>query len=123
MTNEEILYAEEVERLNPWENHRLSALELIETFPDAKSVIKQMIREDRIQLQREREKRDEIRNFLFLKVPIIDIEFSVSLAYSMVRNDFIPLNTSYGTCGGIKMQDVVEIDDFAGEYKGRNGGN
>src|SRR3990167_2618368 len=80
---------EELQVSSGAEHRTFSMRELVDTFPEAKRVIKEMVKEDECVLKQHTELKNKINNELFKRAPMADMEILAILAFSMIRDDFV----------------------------------
>ena len=82
----------ELQALN-YDRPILSAKDLVDTFPQAKSVVKQMIKDDEDILESHSEMRQGIRNRLSRTLPIHQVGIASEIVFTLARTDYLENNT------------------------------
>lgn len=80
---------EELQALPPYERQRFSMKELVDTFPQSKKIIKELIEEDESLLEENKKLKEEIGNRIWSRLPIHQVDIVTELVYTLARTDFI----------------------------------
>ena len=81
--------------------------ELVDMFPEAKKIIMEMIQEDNRIVTQHQEILNQIRDDLYSRVPLFQLDIATALVFSVVRNDFIVHNEHKKTNSGFYQGELV----------------
>ena len=88
LAKETLCQAESVLGKRNFEN-KMTHIELVTEFPQAKKTIKALIEEDQALVDENKKLKETIYNNLWRKLPIQDVEIATELTFALARTDFI----------------------------------